>query len=1073
MADLKNKTVLLIGAGPRIIGQSAECDEGAMEAARALVDLGCRIVTVNPNPDAVMTAPDWALRSYMEPLTAASLAQIISAEKPNAVLPTFAGRQGLHLAAELANEGVLQQHRTALWSLSVQSLQHLLNRDTLNTALNQIGLATPSISVLHDAAAAAQKAQELGFPVVLRRANADLVPDGVLVYNQDELSQFTAPTAGESSGAVSIEASLLAWQQVELEILRDGTGATLVIGAVEYMDTAGIHPGDAIAVCPPQSLPEELIRQLGAHAESIAAHLGIVGNATIRFACRPPEDMVLVLAVHPRYTRTSALVSRVADIPLAALSALLAAGCPLNALPSGYPSPRSHLADAISGKETPVAVKWPCWDFQRLDAAADRLGLQMKAVGQHLGYGHDFKEALQKAARAAVGNDLGLGDTHDAGKLTDEDLTAAISMPSSQRVPMVCEALRRGIPGNELNRRTHIAPWFIDQLRTLVDLEAQIKGQRGRTPSADLLRRAKQSGFSNAYLAELLQISAETLAERMSVEQIRPIWRSLADDRNTLRFSTFGDGPDLPPIAGSRKVLVIGSGAYRIGQGPECDFGIFQAVDAVRAQGFDPVILNCNLAGITTGRAMDPGCYCDPITPESILDVIAKESPVGIILQFAGIQANVLALGLARPGTKVLGPPMESLQLIADRSAFRERMRTLGIPQPAGAICRSIKETNDITAQIGFPVQIRSIRPGRESTVAIIQDQSELQAFLDEGDFGLPLAVEQFLEYAIEAQAETLCDGETAHVATVMEHIELAGVHAGDSAYVLPPYSIAPRHVETMTEYCRKVATALQIKGLLNLRFAIYRDTVYLLDTQCHVGRNLAVVDRIHRIPLAAMAVRLMLGAKLEDLAIQPAPPMLMGVRAAVFPFTVFTTEDPLLGPRMRSIGQVLAMAESFGLAYFKAQQAAATPLPTEGTVLITVTDEDKASILEPARIFQELGFHIMATRGTHDALAANGIESQLVRKLGFGRPNLLDEIKNGNVQMVINTPTGGQGQIDDSVIRKTAITYRVANMTTPASALAAAKGIAARRKGKNVVTALPVRKSQGAFYTPNASGRK
>jgi carbamoyl-phosphate synthase large subunit len=1062
MADLKNKTVLLIGAGPRIIGQSAECDEGAMEAARALVGQGCRIVTANPNPDAVMTAPDWALRSYMEPLTPASLAQIIEVEKPHAVLPTFAGRQGLHLAAELAHEGVLDQHRTVLWSLSVQSLQHLLNRDTLNTALNQIGLSTPSISVLKDAASAAKKAQELGFPVVLRRANADLIPDGVLVYNQDELSQYTAPMVGESHGAVSIEASLLAWQQVELEILRDTTGATRVIGAVEYVDTAGIHPGDAISVCPPQSLSVEMVRQLSAYAESIATHLQITGNATIRFACRAIDAKVLVLAVHPRYTRTSALVSRVADIPLAALSALLAAGCPLESLPDPLPDSKSDLADAISKKETPVAVKWPCWDFQRLDGTADRLGSQMKAVGQHLGYGHDFNEALQKAARAAMGNDLGLSDNQQIETLTEEELKAAISTPTSRRLPMVCEALRRGLPEAELNRLTHIAPWFIGQLRTLMDLETRIKSHQGRSPETGLLRQAKRSGFSDVCLAWLLQIPAETMTARLSDEGIRPNWRSLAADRGALRFSTYSDSPDLPPLKGSRKILMIGSGAYRIGQGPECDFGIFQAVDAVRTQGFAPVTLNCNLAGITTGRTMDPGCYCEPITLESILTVASKESPEGIILQFTGNQANAFAVQLARAGVKVLGPPLESLQLITDRPAFRERMRSLGIPQPAGAIVHSVEETQAAIAQIGFPLQVRAIRSGMdgEGEVSIFQDRSELQAFIDErgSDAGFPWAVERFLEYAIEAQAETLCDGESAHVATVMEHIELAGVHAGDSAYVLPPYSIAPRHVETMTEYGRKVATALKIKGLLNLRFAVYRDTVYLLDAQCNVSRNLAVVDRIHRIPLAAMAVRLMLGAKLDELPLRAAPPSLVGVRAAVFPFTVFTTEDPLLGPRMRSIGQVLSMAETFGMAYFKAQEAAATPLPTEGTVLITVTDEDKASILEPARIFQELGFRIMATRGTHDALAANGIESQLVRKLGFGRPNLLDEIKNGNVQMVINTPTGGQGQIDDSVIRKTAITYRVANMTTPASALAAAKGIAARRKGKNVVTALPVR---------------
>jgi carbamoyl-phosphate synthase large subunit len=1057
MVDLKNKTVLLIGAGPRIIGQSAECDEGAVAAARALVSQGCRIITVNSNPDAVMTAPDWALHSYMEPLTGANLAQIIGMEKPDAVLPTFAGRQGLHLAAELAHEGVLAQHQTTLWSMSVQTLQRLLNRDTLNTALNQIGLSTPSIFVLENAAAAAQKAHELGFPVVLRRTQTELLPDGVLIYNQDELSQYAAPVAGENSTAVSIEASLLAWQQVELEILRDAAGESLVVGGVEYLDTAGIHPGDAIAVCPPQSLSAELIQLLAGHAESIVAHLDIVGNATIRFACRPSDDAVLVLAVHPRYTRTSALVSRVADVPLAALSAMLAAGFPLKELPEGFSRPRGGPADSLTAGKSPVAVKWPCWDFGRLDAA-DRLGTQMKAVGQHLGYGHDFKEALQKAARAAAGNDLGLGDTREFEKLAPEELLSALSTPTSRRLPMVCEALRRGTSLSELHRLTHIAPWFLDQIKALMDTEALLRQQQGRTPSSEVLGQAKKSGFSDTCLAALLQMPAETLAGLLADNGFQSQWQSLTADGNILRFSTFDGGRELPTTKGGQKVLMIGCGAYRIGQGPECDYGICQAVEGARAQNFDPVVLNCNLAGITTGRTMVPSCYCDPITVENILSIIDRESPTGVILQFAGIRANPLATELAGCGVRVLGAAPQSLQLIADRPAFKTRMRALGIPQPADAIARSIEEARSAATEIGFPVQVRPIPSEEAGPVAIIQDESELQRYLESfgPETGFPLMVEQFLEYAIEAQAETLCDGQSAHVAAVMEHIELAGVHAGDSAYVLPPYSIAPRHVETMVEYCQKVATALQIKGLLNLRFAVYRDTVYLLEAQCNVSRNLAVVDRIYHTSLAAMATRLMLGARLGDLSMPSAAPTRVSVRAAVFPFTVFNTEDPLLGPRMRSIGQALSMEETFGLAYFKAQEAAATPLPTQGTVLITVTDEDKASILEPARIFQELGFNIMATRGTHDALATNGIQSQLVRKLGFGRPNLLDEIKNGNVQVVINTPTGGQGQIDDSVIRKTAITYRVANMTTPASALAAAKGIAARRKGKNTIAALP-----------------
>lgn len=1059
MTDIKAKTVLIIGAGPGIIGQSSECDEGAVEAALALAGQGYRIITVDSNPDAVMTSPDWASQSYMEPLTADNLAQIISAEKPDAVLPTFAGRQGLHLAAELVRMGIMKAHNVALWSLSAHSLKHLLNRDTLNTALNQIGLNTPSIFVLENASAAAEKAQELGFPVVLRRANADLMPDGILVYNQDELRQYAVPAAGESCGTISIEASLLAWQQIELEILRDAGGDIRIAGCVEYLDTAGIHPGDAIAVCPPQSLSIELAERLTVHAKSIADHLQILGNATIRFAYQPAQGAVLVLAVHPRYTRTSALVSRTAGLSLATLAGLLAAGYRWDQLPADFKQPNASLKETISAQSNTVGVKWPCWNFKRLKLTADRLGPQMKAVGQHLGFGLDFKEALQKASRAAVGNDLGLGDTGDFEALTSDQILSALSTANSRRLPMVCEALRRGTPEAEVNRITHIAPWFLSQLKELVDIEARLARNKGRQPSKTILLQAKAAGFGNGHLSQLLQIPAERLQTLMADNNIHPGRQSLSESTDRLRFFTYNRSDGLTAFAGDKKILIIGSGAYRIGQGPECDFGIWQAVDAVRSQGYEPVVLNCNLAGITTGRAMPAGCYCEPVTSDSIQEVIAQENPSGIITQFAGLQSSALAISLARSGAKVLGPPLESLLLTNDRPAFKKRMRELGIPQPGGGIAHCAKEAAQLVAQIGYPVQVRPIKNDNANIIELLRDKADLQVFMDASDsaHGYPLMVEQFLEYAIEAQAETLCDGDSAQVAAVMEHIELAGVHAGDSACVLPPYSISPRHVETIVEYCRKIAVALGIKGLINFRFAIYRDTVYLLDAVCNICRNLAVVNRVHQVDLAAMAARLMLGARLSDLHVaSTGAPSRVAVRAAVFPFTVFNAEDPLLGAQMRSIGQALSLADTFGLAYFKALEAAAAPLPTQGTVLITVTDEDKTSILEPARIFQELGFQIMATRGTHNALEANGIESKLVRKLGFGRPNLLDEIKNGNVQMVINTPTGGQGQIDDSVIRKTAIIYRVANMTTPASAMAAAKGIAARRKGKDVIRPLP-----------------
>ena len=1043
--------MLIIGAGPRIIGQSAECDEGALEAARTLTDHHCRIITVNSNPDAIITAPPWAYRSYLEPLTTFSLNQIIAAEKPDAVLPTFGGRQALHLAADLAHSGVLGNDKTALWGSSADSVEQVLNRDTLNSALSQIGLATPSIFRLSSMETAIEKAQELGFPVVLRRADTDLMPDGALIYNQDELRHHALPGFTEGLQAISIEASLIDWQQAELEILRDSGGQSVVVGAVEYIDTAGIHPGDAIAVSPPQSFSADRSRQLATLAQRIADHLNIIGNATIRFALSQADGAVLILAVHPRYTRTSALVARIFDIPLAALAALLAAGYTWQTLPAVFSMPSAWPLDAAPSAHTPVAVKWPCWDFGRLKSTADRLGLQMQAVGQSVGYGLGFKEALQKAARAAAGNDIGLG-AEPALETSDlETLRADLSSPSSRRLMMILEAMRRGVSIEELGVRTHIAPWFLGQLRELADLEAHLRSLRGKQPAGEVLLEAKAAGFSHRQLCALLELSDDELNLLLGKNRIKPAWRPLSTPAGSLRFSSYHDQNSLQPFDGQQKILIIGSGAYRIGQGPECDFGIHQAVETLEAMGHRPIILNCNLASITTGRALNAGCYCDPIDDEAILGIIAQERPTGVITQYAGLAADRLTSLLARAGLNILGADAGCLQLINDRGAFKKRMRELGMPQPAGAVAASPEQLVQICADIGYPVQIKQVNQGSADGVHLLQDNTMLQSFLETADSAdcFPLLVEQFLEYAIEVQAETLCDGSTAQVAAVLEHIELAGVHAGDSACVLPPYSIGPRHIETITAYCQKIGVALGARGLLNLRFAIYRDTVYLLEAAYNTCRNLAVVSRVFQLPLAAMATRLVLGADLADLQLTRDHQSHFGVRAAVFPFNVFESEDPLLGPRMRSVGQVVSIADSFGSAYFKSQEAAGSPLPTQGTVLITVTDEDKASILEPARIFQELGFQIMATRGTHNALAANGIQSQLVRKLGYGRPNLLDEMKNGHVQLVINTPTGGQGQIDDSIIRKTAIGYHIANMTTPASALAAAKGIAAQRQGR------------------------
>ncbi len=1044
MPDLKNQTVLIIGAGPAIVGQGSECDEGAVEACRALAAMGCRMIAINSNPDAVATDDRAVKTGHIQPLNAGSLSRIIAQEKPHAILPAFGGRDGLHLGAQLARQGVLKQHHVAIWGLSASALEKVRDRETLKTALSEIDLNTPPIFTLNSIDAAIEKAQELGFPVVLRCNHTDLLPDGVLVYNQDELREKAASLTGEPDITVSVEASLLEWQQIELEILRDRTGQIRLAGGVQYIDTAGIHPGDAIGISPPQSLHRDLVNRLASHAGAIADHLSVTGSITVRFAYREAAGDVLVLAVHPRYTRTSALVARTSGVSIGGLSGLLAAGLTWSEV-----SEQMNTPGAKPESQCTIAVKWPRWNFDQLEKTSDRLGPQMQAIGQIVGYGSNFIEALQKAARSATGRDHGLAATGALSNKPLEDLLASISTPASDRLMVVYELLRRGTLTQELVERTHFAPWIVEQLSSLADTESKIEAHQGTLPDATLLRQAKSEGFSNAYLAKRLGVSMQKLARHLEGYDIQRGWAFVSTIEPSLYYSTFAPCHAAQTNFSNDKILILGSGGHAIGQGPECDYGLCQATMAIRNMGYTPLLYNCNLTSVTTGPAMREPCCGDPISAEDLLAVIDKEKPIGIITQFAGALAPELMAQLAASQTPLLGTPTECLRLVQDRVAFHKSIQSIGIPQPKAGLATSVDEAYDLATKIQFPLLVQPGNADMGSKTELIMDQAMLAAHLDQRriDTNHPLWIEQFLEYAIETQTETLCDGTQTHVAAVLEHIELAGVHAGDSACVLPPYSIAPRQLETITEYCHKVAVTLKIKGVVNLRFAIYRDTVYLLEATCNATRNHSLVTRAQNLPVAELATQLMLDRPLKDLSLESNATPHFGVRAAVFPFNVFSAEDPLLGPRMRSTGQVLSMADTFGLAYFKAQQAATSPLPTSGSVLITVTDEDKPSILEPARIFKELGFTILATNGTQAFLTDNGIQSQKVRKLGFGRPNLLDAIKNGDVQVVINTPTGGQGQIDDSIIRKAAIRYRIANITTPASALAAAKGIAAQHQ--------------------------
>lgn len=1047
MPDLKEMKVLIIGSGPTTIGQTGECHEGAFEACRTLADQGCRIITVDSNPDAIFNGRPWSHRPMIKPLTPETISEIIETEQPDAILPLFGGRDGLHLVSKLYQNSTLPNSRIQLWGPSKACLEGIRDRDTLQSVLSPIGLKTPSIFPVSGVDAAIEKAQQLGFPVVLRCDDAHLLPDGRLIYNQDELNHIGATLSGASSVKFSVETSLLEWQQIELEVLRDQSGNFLMLDAIEYLDTAGVHPGDAIGVCPPQTLPESLKEILRDQAEAIAAHLNIVGSATLRFAYHATRHDLLVLAVHPRYTTSSAMVSRMTGVPIAKTSTMLAAGISLGDL-------AADLSKASSTKDSPpvIGVKWPKWDFNRLGKTEDRLGPQMQATGHSIGYGGTFKEAFQKAGKASATQRCSIFSRAD--KIDNEsldDILPRLSTPSSRRPFEIIAALHKGAKIEEIAQRTHISPWFIEQLNGLIDTVREMVSNPSASQDDALMRQVKTEGFSHSDIARLSNRPMDEIEAVLSNADITLSWKTLPGKKENLLYSTFNHSSELSDTDARKKVIILGNGPYGIGNGEACDYGIFHAAQSIHNMGYTPIVMNTNVTSLSTGLSTPCTCYCDPLSVEEIMEMVRSLNPLGVMTQFAGAAADKLAMALSSMDCNLLGTPKETLQLQQDRIKLKERLRQLGIPQPAFKRVKTSSEMMTLADQINYPVLISD---HEYTSTELIRDRMALDRFISEkgSNDDQPLWIEQLLEYAIEAQAEVLCDGQNAHVVAVMEHIELAGVHAGDSATVLPPYSIAPRHIETITDHCHKIATALGIKGLLNIRFGIYRDTVYLLETAGNISRNLAMVSKTMDIPLVDWATRLILDEAIEDLDISTPPSKRYSMRAPVFPFNVFSKVDPLLGPNMRATGQVMALSDTFGMAYFNAMEATATPLPTEGTVLITVTDEDKSSILEPARIFGELGFEIMATKGTHKVLADHGINATQVRKLGFGRPNLVDEIKNGHVQMVINTPTGGQGQMDDSVIRKAAIGNRIVNITTPASAQAAAKGIAAaiRRQSKN-----------------------
>jgi carbamoyl-phosphate synthase large subunit len=1051
------KKVMIIGSGPIVIGQACEFDYSGTQACKALRKLGYEIVLVNSNPATIMTDPGMADATYIEPLNVKAMEEIIAKERPDALLPNLGGQSGLNLSSELHRKGILKKYGVRVIGVDVDAIERGEDRIAFKETMNRLGIDMPKSNPAFSVEEAEKVAAELGYPVVVRPAYTLGGTGGGHVYNVEELRTVAGRGLSASLvGQILIEESVLGWEELELEVVRDAKNQMITVCFIENVDAMGVHTGDSFCVAPMLTIDPELQKRLQKHSYDIVEAIQVIGGTNIQFAHDPQTGRVVVIEINPRTSRSSALASKATGFPIALISSMLAGGLTLDEIP--------YWREGTLDKYTPwgdyVVVKFARWAFEKFPGSEDRLGTQMRAVGEVMSIGKTYKEALQKSIRSLETGRYGLGFVKDFNKKSLGELMDLLAEPTSERQFIMYEALRKGAKVGDLYKKTYIKPWFIEQMKELVELEEKVVSFRGKGLPEDLLRQAKKDGFSDRYLSKLLNVPEKDVRERRLSLGVVQAWDAVpvSGVENAAYYYSTYNGPDRVKSSSRRKIMVLGGGPNRIGQGIEFDYCCVHAAFTLRDEGYESIMINCNPETVSTDFDTSDKLYFEPLTVEDVLSIYAKEKPEGVIVQFGGQTPLNLAAELAAAGVSILGTSPEAIDLAEDRDRFRQVMRKLGIPQPESGMASNLDEALKIAESIGYPLMVRPSYVLGGRAMEVVHDEEMLKRYVAAAvdvTPERPILIDKFLENAIEAEADAISDGGDAFVPSVMEHIELAGIHSGDSACVIPPISIPPKHVDTIYEYTKRIAVELGVVGLMNMQYAIANDVVYVLEANPRASRTVPLVSKVCGISMARIATQLMLGKKLRDLNIQKKPILHFGVKEAVFPFNMLPEVDPVLGPEMRSTGEVLGMADSFGLAFYKAEEAAQQVLPTEGTVLLTVSERDRPGVLEVARQFVELGFRIKATEGTRKFLAECGIESEPILKIYDGRPNIVDAIKNAEIHLVINTPSGRLSKHDDSYIRKSAIRYKVPYITTLAAALAAAKGIRAERKGHGTVKSL------------------
>ncbi|MFA5164921.1 MAG: carbamoyl-phosphate synthase large subunit [Candidatus Omnitrophota bacterium] len=1045
------RKVLIIGSGPIIIGQACEFDYSGTQACKALREEGYQIVLVNSNPATIMTDPNMADKTYIEPLTVESLEKIIEKERPDGLLPNLGGQTGLNLASSLHKAGVLKKYNVEIIGVKADAIERGEDREVFKKTMQQLGLSLPLSEICHSVEEAEKIAEKLKYPVVLRPAYTMGGTGGGIAYNVEELRVIVSRgLAASIVHQVLVEEAVIGWEELELEVVRDQDGRKITVCFIENIDAMGVHTGDSFCVAPMLTVPSELQRRMQDYSYKIVDAIGVVGGTNIQFAHNPADDRLVVIEINPRTSRSSALASKATGFPIARISTKLASGITMNEIPYW----RKGTLDKYEPWGDYVVVKFARWAFEKFPKAKDILGTQMKAVGEVMSIGKNFKETLQKSIRSLEIGRYGLGGAKDFGSLSADTLRQKLAQPSSERVFLIYEALRKGVTPDEVHKLTHIGVWFIREMKELVDFEEELLKCQWKGLADKQFIKAKELGFSDRYLAKLFGIKeSEVRHRRITLGKIARYEAVPVSgvENAAYYYSTYSPGKDAVPVSGKKKILILGGGPNRIGQGIEFDYTCVHAAFALRDAGFESIMINCNPETVSTDYDTSNKLYFEPLTVEDVLSIYEKEKPEGVIVQFGGQTPLNIANELEENGVKILGTSPKSIAFAEDRELFRQKMIELGIPQPESGIARSLEEAVLIASRIGYPLMVRPsfVLGGRG--MEIIYDETMLRKYAVEAikvSPEYPMLIDRFLEHALECEVDAISDGTDVFVPAVMEHIEYAGIHSGDSACMIPSRSISEAHLADIEKYSAKIARELKVVGIMNIQYAICDGKVYILEANPRASRTVPVVSKVMGVPIARIATEIMLGKTLKDYpGLKKNKVNYVGVKEAVFPFNMFPEVDPVLGPEMRSTGEVMGLAETFGLAFYKAQEAAGSKLPLEGNVLLTVTDKDKPELLPIARKLRGLGFNIYATENTSRFLDGNQVRNTAVKKLHEGRPNITDLIKNRELNLIVNTPAGRTSKYDDSYIRIMAIQHKIPYITTMAAAFASVEAIEEIRK--------------------------